>query len=200
MRIIKTVFICAIMTLFFTALSFAAGPVTDILRPDGNNNTVWNAYAYTLIDEVVIDPDTGALDGTHVTYDKDDDGENQSWTLSDPADTSWQVADQIEIHAYFLQTNGLSTDAALNIDGFLTSQKTFTSAEGWQTLTWVKGVDFTGYFTRTELANTILHMIAPTVSGGSKECHIDAVYVKVCGLPTVVIQGGSVSGGSWGTS
>ena len=151
---------------------------TETIRPNGNANTLWDIYAYTLIDDVVNSP-SSAGDGTNVEADDGDEEEEQQWDFE--ALSTLTSASSVEV---FLRHrgDGVNGDAAVNVKiggvwqtGQTISESTYGANYSWVSKTW------SGSWSDSDFDDFEVGITAPNDVGRGREYEVSVVYAVVTG-------------------
>lgn len=114
--------------------------MTTIYRdPTGNGTGIWNAYAYTLIDDGIRNGVSSGFDSTQAQADDGDDGQEQQWTCSNlPSDVVNIVS--VTLYAYcWAGTANIDVTAKHAFNGNWSSASgtvTVTTTHAWRSFTW----------------------------------------------------------------
>lgn len=149
------------------------GTITEIVRPNGNNNALWNIYDYTNIDDNVIYPAVPGAD--NIEADKDDDNETQRYNCQNPTG-DFETADQLEFYIY----TGTQTDyptAYLIINGVPTKFYQLNATNTWFKFT------YSGSWTKTQLNALVIAFLSPNLPS-TAYVQIRCAYVKIFGVLT----------------
>ena len=151
---------------------------TEVLRPNGNNNAIWNQNDYTRINDAVLTGNAG--DGVHVVGNRNDDNEEQSWTMED---TSLDNISQIVLH-FRSKVDDVAVDMQMRLsvgdDGFTAYQSEDVSTLSW--LWFSKTYTPTGgNWTTAQVNDLDVSFLTEASMASSEEFHMDVMYVVVTG-------------------
>jgi hypothetical protein len=148
----------------------------EILRPTGNDNTLWADNSYLDIDDAVL-TGSSAGDGTYVYADDGDKSEVQSWTT--PSLSS--ITDPTQVTVYVRHKDaGISGDPDSSVNIYVGGAwQTAVPISYGSSFTWVS-VQFTGTWTTANFDDFRIGITAPNSIGHGKEYHVAVVYAEVC--------------------
>ena len=149
--------------------------VAETIRPNGNANTLWDVYAYTLIDDVVNSP-SSAGDGTNVEADRNDEEEEQQWDFE--ALSALTSASSVEVFVRHVG-DGVDGDAVVNvkIGGVWQTGQTISYSG---TYSWVSGT-WSGSWSASDFDDFEIGITSPDDIGHGREYKVAVAYAVVTG-------------------
>jgi hypothetical protein len=142
----------------------------EIIRPNGNVNTLWSTNSYTLIDNNVVQPASGSGDFANATG--ADDFKKQSWSVASPLGEGSVTLLRLWVEAA-TATIGLELQASVKIGGVETDPQALLVTGG--TFLWFS-VDFSGIW--NDLTNVEVSLLTPDISGFN-ELYVSVVYIEI---------------------
>tara|TARA_R110002110_G_scaffold229651_1_gene445195 strand:- start:477 stop:1016 length:540 start_codon:yes stop_codon:yes gene_type:complete len=149
---------------------------TETIRPNGNANTLWDIYAYTLIDDVVNSPSSSG-DGTKVEADRGDEEEEQQWDFD--ALSTLTSASSVEVFVRH-RGDGVDGDAAVNVKiggvwqtGQTIAESSYGANYSWVSKTW------SGSWSASDFVDFAVGITAPNDIGHGREYQLSVVYAVV---------------------
>jgi len=160
--------------------------LTEIIRPSGNANALWNTNAYTSIDEVIQEPTAG--DANFALATDSDDFEVQRWQFTNPSGNYSSIGG-FTLWSYVVTSAGvgiIGTSIAVSGNNMPETQLDITNVAQWFKQ------DFTpaGSPTIADLDTIELRVDAKTRSK-SNDIQFNAAYIVVSG---VLDEGGGPAG------
>jgi hypothetical protein len=150
---------------------------TETIRPNGNANTLWEAYAYTLIDDVVDSP-SSAGDGTNAYASDDSESVEQKWDFE--ALSTLSSASSVEVFVRH-KDDGISgnPDSAVNVKiggSWQTGQNiSYNGSYSWVSKT------FNGDWSASDFDDFEVGITAPNNISRNREYLVAVVYAVVTG-------------------
>lgn len=148
---------------------------TEILRPNANGVSGWDAFAYTLIDDVVEDP-SSAGDGDYAMCDRSDDRVEETWGFTNV--TTLTSITNCRVH---LRHRGDSytdpIDVRVKIGGVweaAIASPNITTSYVWDS------IDFAGSWVAADFDDLLLGLTTGSMSGGD-EYWLGVAYITLTG-------------------
>ena len=169
---------------------------TAYLDPDGNNTSVWFVNPYSHINDGIRQPGAINEGATAVEANKDDDNENQEYTM-ESFDITGQKITEIKIWTY---GGILTVDADVNIyfGGWKTPQDLNLPAPASQA--WTSNTFTFESTSQANLDGLLLRFTSPTMEAGNSilihAAYAEVTYEAVGAGPTNVVKWNGIEVGN----